>query len=260
MKPRVLVLTGYGINCDYETEFGFKLAGAVAQRVHLNDVIDKRARLEDFQILALPGGFSFGDDIASGKVLANKLKYNLSQELHRFIADGKLVIGICNGFQAMVRLGLLPAFEKNYGLQVTTVTFNDSGRFEARWVHLNVNQNSPCIFTRGMEKIYLPVRHGEGKFIPQDEAVRQRLWSNNHVVLQYVDDKGSLADHPWNPNGSIDNIAGLCDETGRIFGIMPHPEAFIFKTNHPRWTRESLDEGEGLAIFRNAVQWIKDNL
>lgn len=260
MKPRVLVLTGYGINCDYETEFGFKLAGAVAQRVHLNDIIDKRARLEDFQILALPGGFSFGDDIASGKVLANKLKYNLSQELHRFIDDGKLVIGICNGFQAMVRLGLLPAFEKNYGLQVTTVTFNDSGRFEARWVHLKVNQNSPCIFTRGMEKIYLPVRHGEGKFIPKDEAVRQRLWSNNHVVLQYVDDKGSLADHPWNPNGSIDNIAGLCDETGRIFGIMPHPEAFIFKTNHPRWTRESLDEGEGLAIFRNAVQWIKDNL
>lgn len=259
MKPRVLVLTGYGINCDYETEFGFKLAGAVAQRVHLNDIIDKRARLEDFQILALPGGFSFGDDIASGKVLANKLKYNLSQELHRFIDDGKLVIGICNGFQAMVRLGLLPAFEKNYGLQVTTVAFNDSGRFEARWVHLKVNQNSPCIFTRGMEKIYLPVRHGEGKFIPQDEAVRQRLWSNNHVVLQYVDDKGSLADHPWNPNGSIDNIAGVCDETGRIFGIMPHPEAFIFKTNHPRWTRESLDEGEGLAIFRNAVQWIKDN-
>jgi len=259
MKPRALILTGYGINCDYETEFAFNLAGAVAQRVHLNDIIDNRAQLEDFHIVALPGGFSFGDDIASGKVLANKLKYNLSAELRRFVDDGKLIIGICNGFQAMVRMGLIPAFEGNYGTQVTTVTFNDSGRFEARWVHLMVSQNSPCIFTKGIEEIYLPVRHGEGKFIPRDEGVRQRLWNNGHVVLQYVDDKGSLAGYPWNPNGSVENIAGVCDETGRIFGMMPHPEAFIFETNHPRWTRERPNEGEGLAIFRNAVQWVKDN-
>ena len=260
MKPKVLVLTGYGINCDFETEFAFKLAGASAQRVHLNDIIDNRAQFEDFQILAIPGGFSFGDDIASGKVLANKLKYNLWPELQRFINDGKLIIGICNGFQAMVRLGLLPAFEQNYGVQATTLTFNDSGRFEARWVYLKINPDSPCIFTKGIEKIYLPVRNGEGKFIPRDDIVRQRLWHNRHVVLQYVDAQGSFADYPWNPNGSVDSIAGICDETGRIFGLMPHPEAFIFSTNHPRWTRENLDRGEGLAIFSNAVQWVKDNL
>jgi phosphoribosylformylglycinamidine synthase len=259
MKPRALILTGYGINCDYETEFAFKLAGAVAQRVHINDIIDNRAQLDSFHILALPGGFSFGDDIASGKVLANKLKYNLQTELQRFVDDGKLIIGICNGFQAMVRVGLIPAFEGNYGTQVTTVTFNDSGRFEARWVHLKVNHDSPCIFTRDIEGIYLPVRHGEGKFIARDDDVRQKLWHNGHVVLQYVDDEGRLAGYPWNPNGSVDSIAGICDETGRIFGMMPHPEAFMFGTNHPRWTREHPDEGEGLAIFRNAVQWVKDN-
>ena len=260
MRPKVLVLTGYGINCDYETEFAFDLAGARAQRVHLNDIIADRARLNEFQILAIPGGFSFGDDIASGKVLANKLKYNLAAELKRFIDDGKPIIGICNGFQVMVRLGLLPAFDRDYGAQVASLTFNDSGRFEARWVYLKVNQDSPCIFTRGMEGIYLPLRNGEGKFIPQGEGVRHRLWRNHHVVLQYVDDGGRPGGYPWNPNGSIDGIASLCDETGRIFGLMPHPEAFIFRTNHPRWTRENLGEGEGLAIFRNAVRWVSDNL
>jgi len=254
------VLTGYGINCDYETEFAFELAGAHAQRVHLNDIIADRAQLKQFQIMAIPGGFSFGDDIASGKVLANKLKYNLSTELERFIGDGKPIIGICNGFQVMVRLGLLPAFDRDYGAQVATLTFNDSGRFEARWVYLKVNHNSPCIFTRGMDRIYLPLRSGEGKFIPQDEEVRQRLWRNRHVVLQYVDNGGGPGGYPWNPNGSIDDIAGLCDETGRVFGLMPHPEAFVFRTNHPRWTREHLREGEGLAIFRNAVRWVSDNL
>jgi phosphoribosylformylglycinamidine synthase I len=260
MRPKVLVLTGYGINCDYETEFAFQLAGAHAQRVHLNDIIADRAQLKEFQIMAIPGGFSFGDDIASGKVLANKLKYNLSAELERFIDDGKPIIGICNGFQVMVRLGLLPAFDRDYGAQVTSLTFNDSGRFEARWVYLKVNHDSPCIFTRGMDRIYLPLRSGEGKFIPQGEEVRQRLWRNQHVVLQYVDNEGGAGGYPWNPNGSIDNIAGLCDETGRVFGLMPHPEAFAFRTNHPRWTREHLREGEGLAIFRNAVRWVSDNL
>lgn len=260
MRPKVLVLTGYGINCDYETEFAFDLAGASAQRVHLNDIIDDKARLNEFQILAIPGGFSFGDDIASGKVLANKLKYNLAAELERFIDDGKPIIGICNGFQVMVRLGLLPAFDRDYGAQVATLTFNDSGRFEARWVCLKINQDSPCIFTRGMEGIYLPLRNGEGKFIPQGEGVRHRLWRNHHVVLQYVDDEGRPGGYPWNPNGSVDGIAGLCDETGRVFGVMPHPEGFIFRTNHPRWTRENLREGEGLAIFKNAVRWVSDNL
>jgi len=259
MNPRVLVLTGYGINCDIETQFAFNLAGGDAKRVHLNDIIYGKESLDDFQILAIPGGFSFGDDIASGRVLANKFKYNLRESLQSFIDEEKLILGICNGFQVMAKLGILPGFDKNYRKQEVTLTFNDSGRFEDRWVHLKVNPESKCIFTRGIEKLYLPVRHGEGKFVSKDKEIRNRLIQQNHVVVQYVDENGKFAGYPWNPNGSEDNIAGICDETGRIFGMMPHPEAFCHFTNHPRWTREKLEgEGDGLAVFRNAVQWVKE--
>jgi phosphoribosylformylglycinamidine synthase len=257
-KVRVLVLTGFGINCDYETEHAFRMVGAEAERVHLNDLIAEGEKLLTYQILALPGGFSFGDDIASGKVLANKFKFNLFKFLQKFIKAGHLIIGICNGFQVMVKLGLLPGFKKNYRQQRVTLTFNDSGKFENRWVYLKVNPNSPCVFTRGIEKIYLPVRHGEGKFIPQDEAVLKKLHQQNQVVVRYVDKEGKLANgrYPDNPNGAIDDIAGICDVTGRIFGLMPHPEAYLFKTNHPRWTREKVPaEGMGVQIFRNAVQY-----
>jgi len=259
MNPRVLVLTGYGINCDIETQFAFNLAGGDAKRVHLNDIIYGKESLDDFQILAIPGGFSFGDDIASGRVLANKFKYNLRESVQSFIDEEKLILGICNGFQVMAKLGILPGFDKNYRKQEVTLTFNDSGRFEDRWVHLKVNPESKCIFTRGIEKLYLPVRHGEGKFVSKDKETRNRLIQQNHVVVQYVDENGKFAGYPWNPNGSEDNIAGICDETGRIFGMMPHPEAFCHFTNHPRWTREKLEgEGDGLAVFRNAVQWVKE--
>lgn len=256
MIPKVLVLTGYGINCDIETQHAFELAGAMAARVHINDLINGKERLSEYHILAFPGGFSFGDDIASGKVLANMIKYNIGEQLQKFINAGKLIIGICNGFQAMVKMGLLPAFDSDYATQEVTLTFNDSGRFEDRWVHLKANNRSKCVFTKGINNIYLPIRHGEGKFMAKNPMVLERLKMNDHIVFQYADTQGKLAGYPYNPNGSIDNIAGICDETGRVFGMMPHPEAFQHRTNHPRWTREELpEEGAGMTIFRNAVEY-----
>ncbi|MCZ7358226.1 MAG: phosphoribosylformylglycinamidine synthase I [Candidatus Methanoperedens sp.] len=261
MTPKVLVLTGYGINCDMELAHAFRLAGADAERVHLSDLINGSKELSDFHILALPGGFSFGDDIASGKVLANMIKYNLGEQLGQFIDSGKLIIGICNGFQAMVKMGLLPAFDGDYVTQDVTLTFNDSGRFEDRWVHLKGNPEAKCVFTKGVGNIYLPVRHGEGKFIVKSPQVLARLRKNSHVVLQYVDREGNFAGYPHNPNGSVDSIAAICDETGRVFGMMPHPEAFTHRTNHPSWTREELpEEGAGVAIFRNAVEYAEERL
>jgi phosphoribosylformylglycinamidine synthase I len=261
MTPKVLVLTGYGINCDMELAHAFRLAGADAERVHLTDLISGTAKLSDFHILALPGGFSFGDDIASGKVLANMIKYNLGEQIQEFIDAGNLIIGICNGFQAMVKMGLLPAFDGDYAAQEVTLTFNDSGRFEDRWVHLKANKSSKCVFTKGIESIYLPVRHGEGKFVAKTPEVLARLKKGNQIVFQYVNMEGKLAGYPFNPNGSVDNIAGICDETGRVFGMMPHPEAFTHRTNHPRWTREELpEEGAGVAIFRNAVEYVRERL
>lgn len=260
MKVKVLVLYGYGINCDNETGQGFKMARATAEKVHINELISGDRRLKNYQILALPGGFSFGDDISAGKVLANKFKYNLREELNDFIGDGKLIIGICNGFQAMVKLGILPALDKNYEKEKVTLTFNDSGRFEDRWVYLKINQKSNCIWTQNIKNLYLPVRHGEGKFISKNKKVRETLNKQNQIVMQFVDDEGGLADYPFNPNGSEDSIAGICDKTGRIFGLMPHPEGFLFSQNHPRWTREKIKEGEGLKIFKNAVEFVKNKL
>ena len=258
MKPKTLVLTGYGINCDYETQHAFNFVGGDAKRVHINDIIDKLESLDEYHILAFPGGFSFGDDISSGKVLANKIKFSIFDELQRFIDDGKIIIGICNGFQSMVKLGILPAFERNYKRQTTTLTFNDSGRFEDRWIYMKANPKSRCVFTKNIDILYLPVRHGEGKFVAS-KTFLQKLDKNNQIALRYVDEKGNLAGYPWNPNGSLENIAGICDETGRIFGLMPHPEAYLYKTNHPRWTRERLsEEGMGVKVFRNAVEFIKE--
>ncbi len=261
MKVKTLIMTGYGINCDYETQHAFQLAGSEAERIHLIDLIKKKVLMDDYHILAIPGGFSFGDDIASARVLSNKIKYNLSKEIHKFIEDKKLIIGICNGFQSLVKIGLLPGFDRNYNYQTVTLTFNDSGRFEDRWVYLKANPKAKCVFTMGIESMYLPIRHGEGKFITKNASILKKLHENNHVVFQYTDDRGNLAGYPYNPNGSLDNIAGICDETGRIFGLMPHPEAFTHFTNHPRWTRMKNieEEGEGLQVFRNAVEYIEEN-
>lgn len=254
-KPKALILLAAGINCDRETAFAFEQAGAAADRVHINDLIFGLKPLDDYQILVVPGGFSFGDDIASGKVLANKFKYRLGEAIDEFRKKEKLILGICNGFQVLAKLGLLPGLDGDYHSQRVTVTFNDSGRFEDRWVYLKVNENSPCIYTRGLERLYLPVRHGEGKFVAE-ESILKSIRANSQTVVQYVDEQGSFGEYPVNPNGSMDHIAGICDESGRIFGLMPHPEGYIRRTQHPRWTRNELpDEGDGLAIFRNAVEY-----
>jgi phosphoribosylformylglycinamidine synthase len=206
--------------------------------------------------MAVPGGFSFGDNIASGKVLANKLKYRLGEAFLSFIEEDKLVIGICNGFQVLAKLGVLPDGRSGLREQKVTLTYNDSGKFEDRWVTL-VTEESPCVFTRGIKKLELPVRQGEGKFLALNERVLKELNCSKQVALRYSTPQGERpAPYPFNPNGSAEDIAGICDLTGRIFGLMPHPEAFIHRYVHPRWTREDIaEEGHGMAIFRNAVEY-----
>jgi phosphoribosylformylglycinamidine synthase len=262
MPVNALILTGFGINCDHETARAFEMAGAKADRVHLNDLAEDPARLEHYQILAIPGGFSFGDDVASGRILANRLRYRLGGPLKEFVAAGKLAIGICNGFQVMVKMGLLPLFEGDFAQEVT-LTHNNSSRYDNRWVNLKVDAASKCVWLKDIDTLEVPVRHGEGKFIPRDDATLQRLRDAGQVVVRYALKDGSPAAgaFPANPNGSTDDIAGICDPTGRIFGLMPHPEAFLHRTNHPRWTRESLpEEGAGLRLFQNAVAFATTHL
>ena len=366
---RSIVITGNGTNCEVEMAHACRLAGAdVVDIVHISELLAGEKRLDDYDFLNLPGGFLDGDDLGAAKAGANRIRHaaisgteeKLYDQMTRFIRDGKLILGVCNGFQLLVKLGLLPGCDGDYQTQTATLSYNDSGRFEDRWVHLAVNPASPCIFTRGLTQLYLPVRHGEGKFIPRDETIRARLHRDGHVALQYcpppggqvfkisvfppgdthgqtkkggatapasastssagiasptgIDSRsgidspsgsastlgpaailGTAAIHaptctggatattpaasgapgaspvaypvasgptmtyPDNPNGSVDAIAGICNATGRIFGLMPHPEAFLHRTNHPRWTREDLPEaGQGLAIFQNAVAFARN--
>ncbi len=255
IKPKVCILRSAGTNCDKETAAAFKLAGAEPELLHINSLVSRQRMLGDFHILALPGGFSYGDDIASGKIFANELRFKLADSLRQFIAEGKLIIGICNGFQILVKSGLLPLSSKL--TQDTSLIINDSGKFEARWVYLK--PAGKCVWTRGIKKIiYLPVAHGEGKFVTQDKSVLSRLKKNKQIVFQYCDAKGNLSGYPDNPNGSMESIAGICDETGRVFGLMPHPERHIFAASHPRnWDKMDGSEGDGLQIFRNGVDYIK---
>lgn len=262
MDVKALILTGYGINCEAETAQAFGRAGAAATRIHLNDLLETPEYLRDHHIFAVPGGFSFGDDVASGRILANRLRYRLGEPLREFVEDGKLVVGICNGFQVLVKMGLLPLFDEDFE-QVATLTHNDSGRFEDRWVHLTVDPKTVCVWLEGVEYLELPVRHGEGKFLVHDEHVLYRLQKSGQVALRYALAQGERAAgrYPQNPNGSLDDIAGICDPSGRIFGLMPHPEAHTDGTHHPRWTREGLkEEGAGLALFRNAVAFATAHL
>jgi phosphoribosylformylglycinamidine synthase len=238
--------------------------------VHIAGLLSAQKSLLDYDFLNLPGGFLDGDDLGAAKANAIRLRFartatgeSIFEQIITFIQQGKIILGICNGFQLLVKLGLVPALNDAYGTQTVTLTFNDSGRFEDRWAYLKVNDKTPCIFTRGIEQFYLPVRHGEGKFIPADDSLLEQLKEKNLVVVQYSDRNGGKAvmDYPLNPNGSVEAIAGICDETGRVFGMMPHPEAYLHYTNHPRWTREALpEEGMGVAIFRNAVEYLRKNL
>jgi len=267
-KVKAIVLTGNGTNCEMEMAHACRLAGADrVDIVHISELLFGEKRLSDYNFLNLPGGFLDGDDLGSAKAGANRFLHApisganemLIEELLKFINAGGLILGVCNGFQLMVKLGLLPALERNFTKQSTTLTFNDSGRFEDRWVYLKANVLCPSVFTRGIETVYYPVRHGEGKFVPESEAVLAEIEKKNLVAFQYCDAEGSVTiDYPANPNGSIHAIAGICNETGRLFGLMPHPEAFLHRTNHPRWTREALpEEGQGLVIFQNAVTFIR---
>ncbi|MDD5432680.1 MAG: phosphoribosylformylglycinamidine synthase I [Candidatus Omnitrophica bacterium] len=256
--PKVCVLRTAGTNCDKETAFAFQKAGAETELVHVNYLISKEKNLSDYQILALPGGFSYGDDIASGKVLANELRTKLSEPLKKFIQDGKLIIGICNGFQVLVKSGFLPGNDELK--QDTSLIINDSGKFEDRWVYLRAQDTRhKCVWAKNIpEVIYLPVAHGEGKFVTKDKAVLEKLKNNGQVVFQYCNEKGNFSGYPENPNGSVDNISGICDETGRILGLMPHPERHIDSKQHPRWTAVKANkEADGLQIFRNGVEYFK---
>ena len=257
--PKVLILRTAGTNCDYETRYAFEKAGAKVDAVHINILLANKKLLEDYQILTLPGGFTYGDDVSAGKILANQIKYNLEEDIKTFIHQKKLILGICNGFQALTKAGLLPAIDKQH--QEATLTFNDSNKFEDRWVYLKICSNK-SIFVKDEEisKIYLPVAHGEGKFVTQDESILNKITMNQQIVLKYVNEQGEETGYPWNPNGSVRNIAGICDPTGQILGIMPHPERHVEPTQHPRWTRNGLKEfGDGFLIFRNAVDYIKSN-
>ncbi|MCR4337403.1 MAG: phosphoribosylformylglycinamidine synthase I [Candidatus Omnitrophica bacterium] len=266
-NPRVIILRTAGTNCDQETASAFREFGAEVDLVHMNLLFSKKASLEDYHILAIPGGFTYGDDIISGRILANELRLRLGQEIQKFIDDGKLIIGICNGFQVLVRAGILPGpFEAQQAqdlrqIQKVTLTYNDSGRFEDRWVHLHLDGKSA--WTQDLGKItFLPVAHAEGKFVPADQGVLNKLNRQRQVVFRYCDVHGKPCTYPGDPNGSVERIAAISDPTGRILGMMPHPERHFWQTQHPFWTRLEKKEkyGEGARIFENGVRYVREKL
>ena len=272
-QVRAVVISGNGTNCEREVANACRLAGAeVVEIIHVAELLSGRARLDDYHLLNLAGGFLDGDDLGSAKAGANRLTHaavkdseeTLSDQLQRFIADGKLVMGVCNGFQLMTKMGLLPALDGDYHRQTATLTFNDGGRFEDRWCYLKVDRESPCVFTRGLDGLYLPVRHGEGKFVVESDQVLEQIEARHLAAVRYCDAAyaSPTMDYPLNPNGSVAGIAGICDESGRLFGLMPHPEAYVHRTHHPRWTREPdlPEKGMGLWLDENAVRYIRDEL
>jgi phosphoribosylformylglycinamidine synthase len=230
------------------------LAGGAPERWHINRLLEEPGRVADYQVLCIPGGFSYGDDIAAGRILGNQMQHHLAGVLEDFRAAGKLILGVCNGFQILLKTKLLVAPDENGA--TATLTLNDSGKFEARWVRLNVEPNR-CVFLQGIGEIELPVAHAEGKFVVRDAGIFSSMESGGRFVMRYAVKSGaSSVPYPENPNGAMGNIAGVCDETGRVFGLMPHPERFVDPTQHPRWTREPAREvGDGLRVFQNAVRY-----
>jgi phosphoribosylformylglycinamidine synthase len=265
MQVKSLILTGFGINCEVEMGAAYKNAGADINIIHFNDLLNGKYKLKDYDILNFPGGFSFGDDIASGKVMANKIKFKktaggktLVEEIKHFVNQGKYVLGICNGFQILTQLGLLPDTEQQLEPEAALL-HNDSQKYEDRWVYCKVNPDNTSPWLQGVEIIPLPVRHGEGKWIFKNEEIKQKILKNNQIALQYSNKKGDLAtEYPQNPNGSILSIAGVTDKTGRIFGLMPHPEAFLSFYNHPAWT--SLQRKEKILPREKTGQKFFDNI
>lgn len=277
VAPRALILRAPGTNCDVETAHAFELAGAIAERIHINRLIENPALAARYQVLCFPGGFSYGDDIAAGMILATRLRRHLSDMVNDFALGNhdKLVLGLCNGMQIMMRLGVLTsgvqsasdsAADSSIDESAATLTWNQNGRYEARWVHLAVDPQSPCVFLRGIKQMFLPIAHAEGNFVAASDEVLGELADQGRLAVRYckADDpesawSGEQLDFPINPNGAMGNVAGVCDASGRVFGMMPHPERYIDPTQHPFWTR--LDdpgaEGQGMAIFRNAVSYFQ---
>jgi phosphoribosylformylglycinamidine synthase len=263
MKPDILIITGYGLNCEAESCEAWQRAGAKVTLIHLNDLIENPARLQQSQGLMFIGGFSYGDHMTSGHVFAQRVKHRLRDELQRFIDDEKIIMGVCNGFQTMTKIGLLPGLNKQYFDQTVALIQNDCGCFQDYWVQLSFDPESPCIFTRGLTSMMLPIRHGEGKLFTLEQDVIQAIEDKHCAACRYVDPatEKPTQKFPHNPNGSIHAIAGLCDPTGRIFGLMPHPEAFLFPHNHPQWellkiSGELPPQGEGQKLFNNAVAYL----
>ena len=262
MKPRTLILRTAGTNCDVETAHAFELAGVAAERVHLNRLLERPALLGEYQLLAFPGGFSYGDDIAAGRILANQIVHHLRDAVRSFVEAGKPVIGVCNGFQVLIKTDLLPGELAGRGGQNCTLAHNLSGRFIDRWVHLE-SRSQRCIWTKGLDHLELPIAHGEGRFTPANEGVRSALWENDRVALVYTRPDGSSAEGqpPHNPNGSVDDIAGICDSSGLVLGLMPHPERYVSLLQHPAWSgREggASGAGTGLKLFSNAVAHVRE--
>lgn len=265
MKTKALVISGNGTNCEMETAYACRYAGATTDIVHLSDILNGNYKISYYQFLSLAGGFLDGDDLGSAQIESIRLKYarikgtgpTLLEEIISFINNGGLILGVCNGFQTLVKAGLLPG--NPIGARRVSITFNASVRFEDRWVRLVINKKSPCIFTKGLDHLDLPVRHGEGNFVTDTPDTLREIMEGNLATLFYADKNGyPTMTYPDNPNGSVKAVAGICDSTGRIFGLMPHPEAYSHATNHPSWTRGSLPErGQGMAIFDNATKFLK---
>ena len=261
-----LVITGFGTNCEMEMAHACRRAGAISDIAHISEVLGGTYAINDYHFLNLPGGFLDGDDLGSAQVESVRLKHarvrstgrTLFEEIASFIQRGMLILGVCNGFQALVKSGILPG--NPLGKRRVSLTFNDSAKFEDRWVRLVVNPESPCVFTRGMESFMVPVRHGEGKFVTDSSDTLSEITRENLIAVQYAaPDMNPTMEYPANPNGSVSAVAGICDRSGRIFGLMPHPEAYIHPTNNPSWTRSRnlSEQGEGLAIFENAVTFLR---
>jgi phosphoribosylformylglycinamidine synthase len=253
--PKVLVLRTAGTNCDRETVYAFARAGARCDLIHVKRVTEGTVSLSDYDILSIPGGFSYGDDIAAGRVLANEIRHSVYEDLRRFVEKGKLVLGICNGFQVLAKLGLLPNLSGDHR-QEAGLAWNDSNRFEDRWVYLKA-VSGKSVFVEKEALLYLPVAHAEGKFVLESDRTAEKLADSGQIIFEYVDKEGNPGQYPINPNGSVLDIAGVCDQTGRVLGLMPHPERHIFGYQHPGWSREGMKaEGDGFAVFRNAVKYV----
>jgi phosphoribosylformylglycinamidine synthase subunit PurQ / glutaminase len=280
-QPNVLILRAPGTNCDNETAFAFQKAGAKTETLHINRLLENPGLFERFQILCVPGGFSYGDDIASGRILGNQIQHHLNDQMVKFKDEGKLMLGICNGFQILMKSPVLLPADKEKG-PAATLTTNDSGKYEDRWVHLET-RGSKCVFLQDIEQMYLPVAHAEGKFVARDESVLQNLDAAGQLALRYVSPRGAptegwsgegpvvraesdipskirgILPFPENPNGAQADVAGVCDSTGRVLGLMPHPERYLDPMQHPCWTRgEAGKVGDGFQIFVNAVKYFGD--